>query len=53
MCAERELLNAKAKMDCVQSESRLVEQYKNVVEDFRRDLKVKFFTPLNLRQNRF
>jgi len=27
VCAERELLNAKAKMDCVQSESRLVEQF--------------------------
>lgn len=40
LCAERELLNAKAKMDCMQTESRLVEQYRNVVEDFRRDLKV-------------
>lgn len=27
-------------MECIQSESRLVEQYRNVVEDFRRDLKV-------------
>jgi len=42
MCAERELLNAKSKMDCINSESRLVEQYRNVVEDFRRDLKVIF-----------
>lgn len=27
-------------MDCIQSESKLVEQYRNLVEDFRRDLKV-------------
>ena len=40
LCCERELLNAKAKMDCVQSESHLVEQYRTLVEDFRRDVKV-------------
>jgi len=42
LCAERELLNAKSRMDCIQSESIVVEQFKNVVEDFRRDLKVVF-----------
>jgi len=40
-CAERELLNAKSKMDCIQAESRLVEQYRNLVETFRRDLKAE------------
>jgi len=41
LCAERELLNAKAKMECMQSESHLVEQYKTAIEDFRRELKAE------------
>ncbi len=39
LCAEKELLNLKAKMDCVQSEHEMVEQYQTVIENFRKDLK--------------
>lgn len=38
-CAEKELLNLKAMMDCVNSDHELVDQYRQVIEDFRKDLK--------------
>jgi len=41
LCAERELLNAKSRMECVQSDSPLVEQYRALIEDFRSDLKAE------------
>jgi len=41
LCAERELLNSKAKMECLLAESRVVEQFRNLIEDFRRDLKAE------------
>lgn len=38
-CAERELLNLKAKLDCVQSDHDMVDCYRDVISCFRKDLK--------------
>jgi len=38
-CAEKELLNLKSKMDCIQSDHDLVELYRQLIDDFKRDLK--------------
>jgi len=38
-CAEKELLDLKAKMDCARSDHTLVGQYKSVIDNFRDDLK--------------
>lgn len=39
ICAERELLNLKARMDCVSSDHEMVEQYQQVIEDFKTELR--------------
>ncbi|CAL8109995.1 unnamed protein product [Orchesella dallaii] len=41
LCAEKELCGKKATMDLLLKESRVVEQYRNMVEEFRRDLKAE------------
>lgn len=40
-CAEKELCAKRTEMDVLLKESRVVEQYRNVVEEFRRDLKAE------------
>jgi len=41
LCAEKELCGKKAAMDLLLKESRVVEQYRNIIEEFRRDLKAE------------
>lgn len=41
ICAEKELCSKKACMDQLLKESRVVEQYRNIIEEFRRDLKAE------------
>lgn len=40
-CAEKELCAKKQQMDALLKESRVVEQYRNLIEEFRRDLKAE------------
>lgn len=39
-CAEKELLALKSKLDCITSDHEMAEQYKQVIEDFKKDLQV-------------